>query len=46
MPQLRQIMQQQSVNKPNFSLTLSEMTHNIALCIMRKSDLEKNGFID
>ena len=46
MPQLRQIIQINSVNKTSLSLTLSEMTHNIALFVMRKADMDKNGFIE
>ena len=46
MPHLRQILQLGSVNKTNFSLTLSEMTGNVSLFIMRKADIDKNGFIE
>ena len=46
MPLLRQIAQMSSVNKTSFSLTLSEMTGNVSLHIMRKADVDKNGFIE
>jgi len=34
------------VNKTNFSQTLSEMTGNISLAIMRKADTNMNGYIE
>ena len=34
------------VNKTTFTQTLSEMTGNVALAIMRKADVDKNGFIE
>lgn len=46
MPHLRQVLQLSTINKTSYTLTLSEMTHNIALHIMRKSDVDKNGFIE
>ena len=46
MPQLRQIQQLNQVNKTTFTQTISEMTSNVALYIMRKTDHDKNGFIE
>lgn len=40
MPLLRKITDIPAVNKTSFTLTLSEMTHNIALFIMRKADVD------
>ena len=34
------------VNKTSFSQTLSEMTGNLSLAIMRKADVNKNGYIE
>ena len=46
MPQMRQIVQMTQINKTSFTQTLSEMTGNVALNIMRKADVDKNGFIE
>ena len=46
MPQVRLITQNPAVRKASFRLTLSEMTHNVSLYIMRRADVDKNGFIE
>ena len=35
-----------NINKTTFPLTLSEMTGNVALFVMKKIDVDKNGFIE
>ena len=46
MPQLRQIISTNNINKTNFNLTLSEMTGNISLAIMRKADFNVKGNLE
>ena len=46
MPQLRQIVQLSQVNKTSFPQTLSEMTGNVSMAIMRRADTNKNGYIE
>ena len=45
MPQLRQILQLNN-SKTGYSLTLSEMTGNVSLAIMRKIDIDKVGYLE
>jgi len=45
MPQLRQIVQLNS-SKTGYALTLSEMTGNVSLAIMRKIDIDKVGYLE
>ena len=44
-PQLRHIQQFNQIGNTRFPLTLSEMTHNCSLYIMRKTDYGRNGCI-
>jgi len=46
MPQMRQIIQANSIHKTSFALTLSEMTGNVSLAIMKKADVSKKGYIE
>jgi len=46
MPQIRQILNVSNVNKTSFPLTLSEMTGNIAFFVMKKIDVDRNGFVE
>ena len=46
MPQIRQILQVSNINKTTFPLTLSEMTGNVAFFVMKKIDVDKNGFVE
>ena len=46
MPQIRQILQVSNINKTTFPLTLSEMTGNVAFFVMKKIDVDRNGFVE
>ena len=35
-----------NINKTTFPLTLSEMTGNVAFFVMKKIDVDKNGFVE
>ena len=39
-------MQVNNINKTTFPLTLSEMTGNVAFFVMKKIDVNKNGFVE
>ena len=46
MPQIRQILNVNNINKTSFPLTLSEMTGNVAFFVMKKIDVDKNGYVE
>ena len=46
MPQLRQIIQIGSSSRQTHSLTLSEMTGNLSVAIMRRADTSQKGYVE